>query len=204
MKDTDLEEKVEQQPSAKVAQQKAVEGMQHLSESHGPAADLPSRPILGVHEDLSGAALVRRAMEGGQGAGDDWAEFKYRHRQAEQDSQLLYATLQQAEQFHQVSKDSRLQPGLNSRPWNSVQPFNASQLVDPNSASSLRCFPGLDLAILQCHISLHSSHTFSANTLDTVTEVWLILKNDMTLKYCRTLPSSPTARAIGIQGTSLT
>lgn len=104
MKDDDLilEEEVEQQPSAEQARQKAVQGMHHLTESHGPAADLPSRPILGIQEDLSGAALVRRAIEGGQGAGDDWAEFKYRHRQAEQDSQLLYSTLQQAEHFHQV------------------------------------------------------------------------------------------------------
>ena len=108
VKDDDLllEQEVEQQPSAEQAQQKAVEGMHHLTESHGPAADLPSRPILGVHEDLSGAALVRKAIEGGQGAGDDWVEFKYRHRQAEQDSQLLYATLQQAEQFHEVSVGS--------------------------------------------------------------------------------------------------
>ena len=110
VKDDDLllEEEVEEQPSAEQAQQKAVEGMHHLTESHGPAADLPSRPILGVHEDLSGAALVRRAIEGGQGAGDNWTEFKYRHRQAEQDSQLLYATLQQAEQFHQVRGDFRV------------------------------------------------------------------------------------------------
>ena len=108
MKDDDLvlEEEVEQQPSAEQAQQKAVQGMHRLTESRGPAADLPSRPILGVQEDLSGAALVRRAIEGGQGAGDDWAEFKYRHRQAEQDSQLLYSTLQQAEHFHQVRETS--------------------------------------------------------------------------------------------------
>ena len=71
VKDDDLllEHEVEQQPSAEQAQQKAVEGMHHLTESHGPAADLPSRPILGVHEDLSGAALVRKAIEGGQGQG---------------------------------------------------------------------------------------------------------------------------------------
>ena len=43
-----------------------------------------------------------QAIEAGQGSGDNWAEFKYRHRQAEQDSQLLYTVLQQAEQFHQV------------------------------------------------------------------------------------------------------
>ena len=43
-----------------------------------------------------------KAIEAGQGSGDDWAEFKYRHRQAEQDSHLLYSVLQQAEQFHQV------------------------------------------------------------------------------------------------------
>ena len=108
VKDDDLllEEEVEQQPSPEQAQQKAVEGMHHLTESHGPAAELPRRPILGVHDDLSGAALVRRAIEGGQGAGEDWTEFKYRHRQAELDSQLLYATLQQAEQFHQVRWES--------------------------------------------------------------------------------------------------
>lgn len=110
MKDDDdlLEEEVEQQPSAEQAQRKAEEGMHRLAESHGPAAGLPSRPILGVQEDLSGAALVRRAIEEGQGPGDDWVEFKYRHRQAEQDSQLLYATLQQAEQFHQVRGASGL------------------------------------------------------------------------------------------------
>lgn len=43
-----------------------------------------------------------QAIEAGQGSKDDWAEFKYRHRQAEQDSHLLYSVLQQAEQFHQV------------------------------------------------------------------------------------------------------
>ena len=43
-----------------------------------------------------------QAIEAGQGSKDDWAEFKYRHRQAEQDSRLLYSVLQQAEQFHQV------------------------------------------------------------------------------------------------------
>lgn len=104
-KDQDLEEEVERQPNTDQARQKAVEGVHRLSESHGPAAHLPGRPILGVAEDLSGAALVRRAIEGGKGAGDNWAEFKYRHRQAEEDSQLLYATLKQAEQFHQVRQE---------------------------------------------------------------------------------------------------
>lgn len=105
-----LEEEVEQQPSAQQAQRKAEDGMHRLAESHGPAASLPSRPILGVQEDLSGATLVRRAIEEGQGPGDDWVEFKYRHRQAEQDSQLLYATLQQAEQFHQVRGHGKTSP----------------------------------------------------------------------------------------------
>ena len=45
---------------------------------------------------------VQQAIEVGKGAGDDWAEFKYRHRQAEEDSHLLYSVLQQAEAFHQV------------------------------------------------------------------------------------------------------
>lgn len=105
-RDNDLEEEVEKQSSPQQAQQTAVGGVQHLIESHGPAADLPSRPVLGIAEDLSGAALVRRAIERGKGARDNWAEFKYRHRQAEEDSQLLYATLKQAEQFHQVSQEA--------------------------------------------------------------------------------------------------
>ena len=51
---------------------------------------------------MSVCAMVQ-AIEAGQGAGDDWVEFKYRHRQAEQDSRQLYSALQQAEQFHMVS-----------------------------------------------------------------------------------------------------
>ena len=59
------------------------------------------------HSSVKGAAsdacvCAVQAIEAGQGPGDDWAEFKYRHRQAEQDSHLLYSVLQQAEQFHQV------------------------------------------------------------------------------------------------------
>lgn len=60
VKDEELEEEVEQQASPEEAQQAAVQAVQKLTESHGPAADLPSRPILGVDQDLSGAALVRK------------------------------------------------------------------------------------------------------------------------------------------------
>ena len=60
MKDEELEEEVEQQVSPEEAQQAAVQAVQELTVSHGPAADLPSRPILGVDQDLSGAALVRK------------------------------------------------------------------------------------------------------------------------------------------------
>ncbi|KAL0045851.1 hypothetical protein WJX82_006724 [Trebouxia sp. C0006] len=105
VKNEEVEEEVEQQGSPEEAQQAAVQAVQQMTVSHGPAADLPSRPILGVDQDLSGAALVRKAIEAGQGSKDDWAEFKYRHRQAEQDSHLLYSVLQQAEQFHQAEVD---------------------------------------------------------------------------------------------------
>ena len=60
VKDVDVEEEVEQKPSEEEARQAAVQAVQHLTESHGPAAQLPSRPILGVDNDLSGAALVRK------------------------------------------------------------------------------------------------------------------------------------------------
>ncbi len=60
MKDEELEEEVEQQASPEEAQQAAVQAVQKMTVSHGPAADLPSRPILGVDQDLSGAALVRK------------------------------------------------------------------------------------------------------------------------------------------------
>lgn len=55
--------------------------------------------LLTIHRKIS---VTLQAIEAGQGSKDDWAEFKYRHRQAEQDSHLLYSVLQQAEQFHQV------------------------------------------------------------------------------------------------------
>ena len=58
--DAEVEEELEREPSEEEAKQKAVAAVQHMRESHGPAAQLPSRPILGVNEDLSGAALVRR------------------------------------------------------------------------------------------------------------------------------------------------
>ena len=60
MKDEELEEEVEQQTSPEEAQQAAVQAVQEMTVPHGPAADLPSRPILGVDQDLSGAALVRK------------------------------------------------------------------------------------------------------------------------------------------------
>jgi len=60
VKDEELEEEVEQQASPEEAQQAAVQAVQKMTVSHGPAADLPSRPILGVDQDLSGAALVRK------------------------------------------------------------------------------------------------------------------------------------------------
>lgn len=60
MKDEEIEEEIEQQPSEEGAQRTAVEAVQQLTVSHGPAADLASRPILGIDEDLSGAALVRK------------------------------------------------------------------------------------------------------------------------------------------------
>lgn len=62
MKDEELEEEVEQQASPEDAQQAAVQAVQKMTESQGPAAVLPSRPILGVDKDLSGAALVRKVM----------------------------------------------------------------------------------------------------------------------------------------------
>jgi len=55
-----VEEEVEQQGSPEEAQQAAEQAVQQMTVSHGPAADLPSRPILGVDQDLSGAALVRK------------------------------------------------------------------------------------------------------------------------------------------------
>lgn len=61
--DAALEEEVEQQPTDEQATQTAVAGLQHMTESHGPAAQLPSRPILGVSEDLSGASLVRKVRK---------------------------------------------------------------------------------------------------------------------------------------------
>lgn len=60
MKDEEIEEEVEQQASPEEAQEAAVQAMQKMNVSSGPAADLPSRPILGVEQDLSGAALVRK------------------------------------------------------------------------------------------------------------------------------------------------
>ena len=46
-----------------------------------------------------------QAMKLGRGAGNDWTEFKHRHRQAAVDSDLLYSVLQQAEQHHEVSPE---------------------------------------------------------------------------------------------------
>lgn len=60
VKDEDIEEEVEQKPSDEEAQQAAVEAVQQLTVSQGPAAELPSKPIMGVDQDLSGAALVRK------------------------------------------------------------------------------------------------------------------------------------------------
>ena len=56
VKDVEPEDEVEQQPNEEEAQQAAVQAVQRLTESHGP----PSKPILGVGDDLSGAALVRK------------------------------------------------------------------------------------------------------------------------------------------------
>ena len=61
------------------------------------------RLSIGCGTHINGLCLSVQAIEAGQGAGDDWVEFKYRHRQAEQDSRQLYSALQQAEQFHMVS-----------------------------------------------------------------------------------------------------
>ena len=62
MKDEEIEEEVEQQASPEEAQEAAVQAMQKMNVSSGPAAGLPSRPILGVEQDLSGAALVRKVI----------------------------------------------------------------------------------------------------------------------------------------------
>ena len=60
VKDVEPEDEVEQQPNEEEAQQAAVQAVQRLTESHGPAAELPSKPILGVGDDLSGAAFVTK------------------------------------------------------------------------------------------------------------------------------------------------
>ena len=62
VKNEEVEEEVEQQGSPEEAQQAAEQAVQQMTVSHGPAADLPSRPILGVDQDLSGAALVRKVI----------------------------------------------------------------------------------------------------------------------------------------------
>jgi hypothetical protein len=37
--------------------------------------------VLGIEQELGPSGLVRRAIERGEGAGDDWDEYRYRLRQ---------------------------------------------------------------------------------------------------------------------------
>ncbi|KAK9804866.1 hypothetical protein WJX72_009060 [[Myrmecia] bisecta] len=56
---------------------------------------------LGITDDLSPAALVRKAIERGEGAGDDWAEYAHRLRQAELDADVIRAVLGRVAAHHQ-------------------------------------------------------------------------------------------------------
>jgi len=38
--------------------------------------------VLGMQQELGPSGLVRRAIERGEGAGDDWDEYRHRLRQA--------------------------------------------------------------------------------------------------------------------------
>ena len=43
---------------------------------------LVSVQVLGMQQELGPSGLMRRAIERGEGAGNDWDEYRYRLRQA--------------------------------------------------------------------------------------------------------------------------
>ena len=71
-------------------------------QSQAPTLVFSDFHMVSLSPSQSHTLFLVQAIDAGRGAGQDWAEFKHRHRQAAVDSDLLYSTLQQAEQYHEV------------------------------------------------------------------------------------------------------
>ncbi|GAB4813276.1 hypothetical protein N2152v2_000322 [Parachlorella kessleri] len=54
------------------------------------------KEILGLEQDLTPAGLIQQAAQHGQGAGDDWLQYRHRHRQAVADAHFITALLEAA------------------------------------------------------------------------------------------------------------
>ena len=54
--------------------------------------------ILGLHADMTAAALLAAATKSGSGPGDNWEEYAYRHKQATSDAEVLGVLLDSAAQ----------------------------------------------------------------------------------------------------------
>lgn len=81
----------------------------HVSDdlSSAAAAILGVNPrvlrLLGITADVTAAGLLQDASARGAGAGDNWEEYSYRHKQAESDAKVLAALL--AESAKHVEKE---------------------------------------------------------------------------------------------------